>query len=171
MTDRDEKPPERADGGSTREAARIGSQLKRAFEGKAWHGPSLRELLADVTADAAAARPLPGSHSIWEIVLHVGVWQLAVTRGLEGAAMPAELSTEEDWPPLTDASEASWRDALAELEGGHGRLREAVRKLSDADLDKIVAGREYSVYFMLHGVVQHILYHAGQIALLKKARG
>ena len=66
-----------------REVVRIGSQLKRAFEGGAWHGPSLRELLADVSAEQAAARPLPGAHSMWEIVLHIAAWQDFVTRAVE----------------------------------------------------------------------------------------
>ena len=154
-----------------REVVRIGSQLKRASEGGAWHGPSLQELLADVSAEQAASKPLPGAHSIWEIVLHVAAWQSFVTRALEGEPMPANPAEEENWPPVGDASEAAWRGAVESLGGGNKRLREAVRKLGEEDLDRIVAGREYSVYFMLHGVIQHSLYHAGQIALLKKAAG
>lgn len=151
------------------EVKRIGSQLKRAFEGVAWHGPSLREILAGVNAEQAASRPLGAAHSIWEIVLHIEVWQSAVRRGVEGEPMPAELSTEKDWPPVNDASEAAWQDALAKLESSNKRLRDALRNLTDADLDRIVEGRQYSFYFMLHGAVQHSLYHAGQIALLKRA--
>ena len=155
-----------------REVIRIGSQLKRAFEGGAWHGSSLRELLADVSAEQAAARPLGGAHSIWELVLHVAVWQGFVTRALEGEPMPPwDLPAGEDWPPVGEASEAAWRLAVTSLGDGNKRLREAVRKLGEEDLERIVAGREYSVYFMLHGVIQHSAYHAGQIALLKKATG
>jgi uncharacterized damage-inducible protein DinB len=149
------------------EVARIGSQLKRAFEGEAWHGPSLKELLAGVNAEQAAARPFSGAHSIWEIVLHIAAWEGVVTRRLEGET--ALIKTEEDWPTVNDASETAWHDALARLESGHRQLRQALRTLTDADLDKLVAGQQYSVYFMLHGAIQHDLYHAGQIALLKKA--
>jgi uncharacterized damage-inducible protein DinB len=152
-----------------REVARIGSQLKRASEGGAWHGPALLELLADVPAVQAAARPLAGAHSIWEIVLHVAAWQGFATRALGGEPMPLNLPDEEDWPPVADAGEEAWRAAVADLGEVNRRLREAVRKLSDDDLERIVGGREYSFYFLLHGVVQHGLYHAGQIALLKKA--
>jgi hypothetical protein len=53
------------------EIHRIADQLKRSLEGEAWHGPALRELLSGVTAKQAAARPLAGAHSIWEIVLHI----------------------------------------------------------------------------------------------------
>jgi len=152
-----------------REAVRIGSQLKRAFEGGAWHGSSLRELLADVSAEQAASRPLDGAHSIWEIVLHIAAWQGFVTRALGGEPMPSNLPEEENWPPVEDTGEAAWRGAAESLGDGNKRLRDAVRKLGEEDLDGIVAGRDYSVYFMLHGVIQHSAYHAGQIALLKRA--
>ena len=38
-------------------------------------------------------------------------------------------------------------------------------------LDALVPGYDYSYYVMLHGAVQHTLYHAGQIAILKKEIG
>lgn len=157
---------------ATREVARIGSQLKRAVEGGAWHGPSLLEQLAGVPAAQAAAKPLGGAHSIWELVLHVAAWQTFVARALEGEPMPPwDLPDEENWPPVEDASEDAWREALKSVAEGGRRLRGALRNLRDDELDKVVPGREYSFYFMLHGVAQHFAYHAGQMALLKKAAG
>ena len=52
------------------ELTRLEEQLRRVFEGEAWHGPAVLEVLAGVSVEAAAAHPIPGSHSIWEIVLH-----------------------------------------------------------------------------------------------------
>lgn len=152
-----------------REVARIGSQLKRASEGGAWHGPALLELLADVSAAQAASRPVAGAHGIWEIALHVAAWQGFATRALEGEPMPTDPPEEENWPPVVDAGEEAWRAAVANLGEVNRRLRAALRGLSDEDLERIVPGREYTFYFLLHGVAQHGLYHAGQIALLKKA--
>ena len=65
-----------------REVDRIADQLKRAYAGPAWHGPSLSELLKEVDAQRAAAHPLPGTHSIWELVLHIAAWDTAVSRRL-----------------------------------------------------------------------------------------
>jgi uncharacterized damage-inducible protein DinB len=146
---------------------RIADQLKRAYEGEAWHGPSLRELLSGVTAKTAARKPLAHAHSIWEIVLHVAAWENAVRRRLEGEAL--ELSQEEDWPPVNDISETAWKNALAVLENGHKQLRETILRLTEGRLSEMTPGKNHSVYFMLHGIIQHDLYHAGQIALLKKA--
>jgi len=149
------------------EIKRIDDQLRRAFEGHAWHGPSLRELLADVTAEQATAKPIPGAHSIWEIALHIAAWHEGVHRRVEGERV--ELSPAEDWPPVASTSEAAWQDALAVLERTHTELRRTVSRLADASLQEMVVGKDHSVYVMLHGLIQHNLYHAGQIALLKKA--
>lgn len=149
------------------EINRIEDQLKRAFEGEAWHGPSLSEVMNGVTHAQAAARPLPGAHSIWEIVLHITTWESVGRRRVAGEVV--EVSSEEDWPAVREIGEREWRESLKALEAGHQELRRAISGLSDADLRKKVAGTEYSVYFLLHGVIQHDLYHAGQIAILRRS--
>ena len=149
------------------EIKRIDEQLRRAFEGQAWHGPSLRELLAHVTAEQATAKPVPGAHSMWEIVRHIAAWHEGVRRRLEGERV--ELSAEEDWPPVASTPEAAWQEALAVLERTHTELRRTMSRLTDARLQELVIGTDDSVEVMLHGLIQHDLYHAGQIALLKKA--
>lgn len=149
------------------ETRRIEDQLNRSFRGEAWHGPCLLDLLGDISFEQAAARPIPGAHSIWELVLHITAWLDAVRRRLAGDAV--ELRPEQDWPAVVDPTESGWKLALGTLEGVHERLRGAIAALDEDRLDENVRGKPYSIYFMLHGVIQHNLYHAGQIALLKKA--
>ncbi len=151
------------------EATRIADQLRRAFDGEAWHGDSLFEILEGVRAEQAAARPIAGAHSIWELVLHIAAWDGIVLRRLGGAA--SEMSDAENFPAVTDTRDVAWRAALAEARRVHEALVAAVAGLPDSRLYEIVPGKpaHYDFYHMLHGVVQHELYHAGQIALLKKA--
>jgi uncharacterized damage-inducible protein DinB len=149
------------------EIKRINDQLKRAFEGKAWHGPSVSEVLEGVTAQQAAARPLPDGHSIWEITLHIATWERVGRRRIDESA-PIDVSDDEDWPRVEDTSDEAWKNTLDEVRRNHGALRQAIRGLDEARLAEIVPGTIYSFYFLLHGVIQHDLYHAGQIALLKK---
>ena len=151
------------------EIKRIHDQFRRAFEGEAWHGPSLQELLHGVTAKTAAAKPLPGAHSIWEIVGHIAAWDNVVRRRLAGE-MIADLEDEENFPSVQDPSEEAWQQTLQHLTREHHALRAAMAQLDDARLREMVPGKSHSVYGMLHGVIQHDLYHAGQIALLKKAQ-
>jgi uncharacterized damage-inducible protein DinB len=151
------------------EATRIADQLRRAFSGDAWHGDSVFEILDGVTAAQAAAHPIKNAHSIWELVLHIAAWDGAALRRLGGSAV--ELSDTQNFPPVADASEAAWRETLAQVRRVHEELVKAMAALPDSRLDQIVPGKKgahYTFYYMLHGVVQHELYHAGQIALLKK---
>ena len=149
------------------ELERIQDQLKRAFEGGAWHGPSVLEVLKDVTAGQAVARPLPGAHNIWDLVLHIAAWEDACRRRLEGDR--AELSDSEDWRAIADTDEAAWERVKALLIDGHRRLRAAIAATDESRLNEPILPGMPSVYVTLHGVIQHDLYHAGQIAILKKA--
>lgn len=152
------------------ETHRINSLLKRAFQGPAWHGPSLRELLEGVTAEQAAAKPTPSAHSIWELVNHIIAWEQIARLRLEGdpAINPPD---EMNFPPVNDTGETAWQATLQSLAASNQDLRDSIKKIDDAKLEEIVPEANHSVYAMLHGVIQHDLYHAGQIALLKKACG
>lgn len=151
------------------EMSRIEDQLRRAFEGDAWHGPAVKEILSEVSAQKAAIRPIRGLHSIWEIVLHLSAWMQVVRRRLEGETI-ADLPPEEDWPAVRDTGKQAWNKCLEDLESSYGALRQKISQMEDARLEEGVAGKGYTTYVMLQGVIQHNLYHAGQLALLKKAR-
>ena len=149
------------------EIERILDQLKRAYEGEAWHGPSVREALAGVTA--AQARPVANAHSIWELAHHIAVWENVGRRRLSGDRAAIEISSPEDWPPADDRSETAWEQAKAALDRGHEALVESIKRVPESRLDQPIFEGMSTVYVTLHGVIQHDLYHAGQIAILKKA--
>ena len=125
-------------------------------------------ILGGVDAAAAAARPIPNAHTIWEIVLHIALWHDVVARRLRGET--AYPSPSEDWSSVNDTSPEAWRRALAALTESHTTLCRAVERLDDRRLADIAPGRKTSLYVHLHGVAQHDAYHGGQIALLKKAQ-
>jgi uncharacterized damage-inducible protein DinB len=147
---------------------------RRSCRGDAWHGPSLAALLETIDADAAAAHPIAGGHSIREIVLHVAAWTREVARRLEGGE-PA-LPVEGDWPAPVDPAAATWPDAIAALRAAQARLEEALIALPETRLDARVGGVRDAplgtgVTFeaMISGALQHNAYHGGQIALLARA--
>ncbi|MHB8217125.1 MAG: DinB family protein [Candidatus Sulfotelmatobacter sp.] len=150
------------------ESARIADQLRRAFEGDAWHGPALLELLEDVDAATAAAKPLPNVHSIWELVLHIATWDEAACRRLGGEK--TQPTGTANFPVVPKPTEAAWRKAVAQVKRTHDVLVKTVAALPESRLRDRVPGKKYDFYHLLHGVAQHELYHAGQIAILKKAQ-
>jgi uncharacterized damage-inducible protein DinB len=156
---------------STTEVDRIRDQFRRAFDGEAWHGPSVLSLLDGITAQQAAAYPIPGAHSIWELTLHIAAWERACLRRLHGD--PAQLTDAEDLQPINDTSEAAWESTKQQLIDNHRELLNAIANVDESRLNEPIISDSNtqcsSVYVTLHGGVQHDLYHAGQIAMLKKA--
>lgn len=148
------------------EVDRTLDQLRRAFRGPAWHGPAVMEALTGVTAARATARAIPSAHTIWEITRHIAVWEDVVRRRIEGEKV--EPTPAEDWPEPGEANESAWKALLQRLEEGHDRLEATVRGLDDARLIGKAGGSDNTVYLLVHGAIQHDLYHAGQIALLAK---
>ena len=155
------------EGAGISEAAGIADQLRRAFYGSAWHGPAVFELLQAVHAAAAAARPVADVHSIWELLLHIEAWDRAAMVRLDGKK--CQPSGTENFPPVNKATEVAWRRALSSAKRTHDRLVKTVEALPESRLRDRVPGKRYDFYHMLHGIAQHELYHAGQIAILKKA--
>lgn len=149
------------------EVARIVDQLERGFNGDAWHGTPLRDLLTGVDATTAAERHVVGAHTIWELTAHITFWLVIARQRLAGEVV--KLQDGDDWKVIDVRNAFRWRDTLAALDAAHEQLVAAVRTLDDADLDRIVPVMGYTNYVLLHGVLQHSLYHAGQIALLLRA--
>lgn len=149
------------------ESERIRDQFQRGWDGDAWHGTPLWTMLRDVTASEANARPIAGAHTIAEFVQHLIYWRGATVERIAGKLVSP--GHDEQWPAVRDASESTWQEALALLEARQQALMQTVEKLSDEQLQQPIAGRDYDIYVQLHGTLQHDLYHAGQIALLKRA--
>lgn len=148
----------------------LADQIRRAFEGEAWHGDPVLTILEDVNAKQAAAHPIKKAHSIWELVLHIRAWDDAVLRRTGGTAV--NLSDKENFPPISDTTENAWQQTVDRLKTTHEQLIQAVATFPDSRLQEQVPGKRekyYNFYFMFSGIVQHELYHAGQIAILKKS--
>jgi uncharacterized damage-inducible protein DinB len=145
----------------------LANLIERTVSGPMWHGPALIDLLDGVPHERAAAHPIAGAHSIWEIVRHATAWADIAKRRMQGENV--DPTAAEDWPPLTDQDGAAWPRDVERLASSYLALAAATRALDDRQLDAPAAGQEYSVAVMLHGVVEHGTYHGGQIALLKKA--
>jgi hypothetical protein len=150
------------------EMMRLEEQLRLSLEGEAWHGPSVLEALAGVSAEQASSHPIPDAHSIWELVMHIGSDYALVLRRVAGDGHP--LTPEEDWPSCPPATTENWQQAVDALRRLNQQLREAVRAFPAERLDEpLVSEAPYTAYTQFIGVTQHNLYHAGQISLLKRA--
>lgn len=147
---------------------RIAEQHRRAYHGEAWHGPAVFELLEGVSAAKASERPLAKAHTIWEVVLHLTSWERIVRSRLVGA--PMEVNAALDWPkPAAKPVKKAWDEAQAALHEASEATNVALGRMTEAKLMDVRPGTSGTYEELGHGQVQHALYHAGQIALLKKA--
>jgi len=143
--------------------------LDTAYNQASWHGPNLRGSLRGVSLDAAAWRPRPGAHNVWELLVHAAYWKYVVWRRLTGAArgsFPLEGSNFFERPLRRTA--AAWRDDLRLLDAVHRDLRAAVAATRPRDLEKRLPGSRVTRLHLIAGAAAHDVYHAGQIQLLKK---
>jgi len=145
----------------------IKEQFEKAFYGGAWHGPSVMEALENVSAEKAVSKPFNIAHSIWEIALHINAWQLCTITRLKGEFN--EPTPEEDWPEVKNGTQSSWEITIDNLKNSAAELLLSISKLGEHILDSNIAGNDITYYFLIHGLIQHDIYHAGQITLIKKA--
>ena len=149
-------------------------QIEATQAGEPWYGTSRARLLEGLTADQAAAHPIPGGRSIWELVLHMIAWTREVTRRIQGQP-PAE-PVEGDWPPVPAATAQSWDAVQTELAAAHSALVAAVTAMPEARWRQSVGesrepalGTGVDVAGMLVGLAQHDAYHTGQLVIVRRA--
>jgi uncharacterized damage-inducible protein DinB len=157
-----------------REVERLRRELMATLNGDPWYGPAVSNILDGIAADMAAAHPIPGAHSIWELVLHMTAWVNETKRRLEGG--PHSTPAEGDWPAVRSMTQEAWTAALAALRQSHDDLSRTIGAAEDSSLSRQIGGAQVdaignpvSYYQTIVGILQHDTYHAGQIALLKRA--
>jgi uncharacterized damage-inducible protein DinB len=146
---------------------RLIDELTRALDNEPWYGPSIHDVVGGLSAADASVHPVPGAHSIWEILHHMTAWVRAVHVRVGGDV--CELEGQADWPPVRDTSQKAWAAALDDLRGAQSQLIAKQRTLRDAELNAITPNRDYDIEHLLRGLIQHHAYHTGQMSLLKTA--
>jgi len=145
--------------------------LGEGYDQKAWHGPNLKGLLRGMSAEQAAFRLHPRRHNVWELVVHCAYWKYTVSRLLLREPRGSFPLTGSNWfPRPTEPGERAWRADRALLDAQHARLVEAVTALDDRDLERVPAGSKHTIRRLVTGVAAHDLYHAGQVAMLKRSQ-
>lgn len=143
------------------ETTNIAALLEKSFYGPAWHGPSVQEALGGIAPQMRSTK-ISDSHSIVELVAHMTAWRNFVIKRLNGDAT-YEVSDAENFPVATD-----WQKTLDDLKKSQEALLAALKAFPENKLFTTVPTRTYDFYTMLHGIIQHDIYHIGQIILLKK---
>lgn len=141
-------------------------QIVTTFKGDSWHGPNLVKTLAGIDYKQARARPLGERHTIWELTEHITFWMEEVWKSIKGHEK-LNPSNQKDWPDM-GASKEDWIQSVDRLEAAVNLTVDELATWSNEELEHEVPETDYTFKQMLHGMVHHNLYHAGQINLLKQ---
>jgi hypothetical protein len=101
-------------------------------------------------------------------VAHMTFWEGVVIQRLHGQR--AGLVEELNFPPTPAPTDENWRKTLDEFRNSNRRFRDTLAALDPAKLNQLTAAGKRSYYGEAHGIIEHHVYHLGQIALLKKSR-
>jgi uncharacterized damage-inducible protein DinB len=141
-------------------------QIETTFKGDSWHGPNLVNTLKDIDYTQAMERPIEGRHTIWELTEHISFWMEEVYKSVrDHTGLKPDMDN--NWPEM-GATEEEWQLSVKRLEAAVNMVLDSLATWRDEELYKVVPGEKYTYKQMLHGVVHHNLYHAGQINVLKK---
>ena len=149
-----------------KEISRIIDSLNRVFDGAAWHGQSVMDVLEGISFKVAFA-PSDKIHCICELVQHMTAWRHFAIKKLQGD-MVYEVSTKENWKQFEKQDAAAWKEILEDLRSSQKALIDALKVMDDEHLEDEVDKKAYSYYTLIHGVIHHDLYHLGEIALLAR---
>lgn len=147
------------------EIERLVDQYDRNLHGDAWHGDSVWEILGAVRPEQAFQRLLPKAHTIWELTAHMAFWETEVCRRLRSQPRQSE---ELNFPPMPQATAENWNRVLEQFRRSNEEFRSELLKVQASQLDQPLSSPEKSVYVEVNGVIQHHLYHAGQIEILRR---
>jgi uncharacterized damage-inducible protein DinB len=143
------------------ETHRIADSYRAATIKGAWYGPTLAELLTRISPELATTPPVPEAHSIAALLQHLLLWNERVRNTSDSNPMPRwEAAKEWAEPPIP------WNELVALWNQSRGLLEEEIRNFPVEDLAKQVPGRNYSYETLFDGIVQHTIYHSGQIAMV-----
>lgn len=151
-----------------REILLIAEQLKDAYNGEPWFGRNIHEILNEIDEVIVFEKP-EGQHSILALLWHMITWkEFTISRLRNDSHKSVEYFEQYDWRELNHSDKTLWQKGLQQFSHRHSELVDIVQQQKDEILSNVVAGREYDFRKLLYGIVQHDIYHIGQIAYIKK---
>ena len=143
------------------------AQLNENFAGEPWFGRNIQVNLKEINEDIASQKP-NGQHSMLELLYHMINWRLFTINRLEKSSATVKSFEENDWQVLDHQDKSLWQKGIEQLNDTQQRLLNLINTMKDEDLQSPVHERDYENRTLINGIIQHDIYHLGQIAYIKK---
>ena len=145
--------------------------LENTLDGEPWFGRPVYALLREIDSAIVFKKPSKESHSLIELLYHMLTWaEFTLKRIEKDDSLDLAAFEKMDWRKI-DPAIHNWDDALAAYIAAHQQIIALLQTKDDSFLKEIVDYRQYNFRFLLNGLIQHNIYHAGQIAYLNKLLG
>ena len=142
--------------------------LENTLDGDPWYGRPVYAILREVDSSIAYKKPTPGSHSLIDLLYHMLTWAEFTLKRIEKDDINDLAAFEKlDWREI-DPKLHDWDEGLAAFIAAHQQIIALLHTKKDTFLDEIVDYRQYDFRYLLNGLIQHNIYHLGQVAYLKK---
>jgi len=137
------------------------------FQGKPWYGTSTMSIIDMVSYSQVNIRPEGFSKSIAGLLRHMIAWRVFTIKRLRGLAdFTIDAKSAENWNS-SDVTEKEWKGLLKLLKKTQVALVDVLETLEIDNLTEGVPGSIYNKDYLIRGIIQHDVYHLGQIAVLK----
>lgn len=144
------------------------NRIENVNSGEPWFGRAVFIILDEVDAAIAFEKPNGAEHSLIDLLYHMITWADFTLKRLEKDTINDLRAAEElDWRKI-DPKQHNWKKGLKEFKAIHKKIISLLKKKEDAFLNEKVDYRKYNFRFLLNGMIEHNIYHLGQIAFLKK---
>ena len=143
------------------------TQFAAMYDGHPWYGESICQILEKVTPAKAYWQPAKGAHSIVQIVSHMIYWRQALIKRLAGnLEYKPSMKSEENWKSNDQLKKIGWKSLKQLLTTSQEQLLALLSKENDSLLKRQYSDKA-TFQDLINGILQHDLYHSGQIAYLK----
>jgi len=151
------------------EIKEIIDQLNQVYSGDPWYGDGFVEKLSKIDWRIVNKMPTPNSPSVARLVKHILNWRVFLIQKLNGN-VDFDIITDapNDWTDIIIETEKDWTRLLEEMSNVHNETIELLTQNTKSKLQEKVTRRSYNFEFLLKGIVQHDIYHIGQIGLIAK---
>jgi uncharacterized damage-inducible protein DinB len=151
-----------------KEVQSIIRNLQNTLNGEPWFGRPVYTILEEVDISKVYINPGNSGHSLIELLYHMITWA-GFTLGKLDKNADADLtqSEDQDWREI-NSSIHSWTAGLEKFRKIHEKIISILETKEDDFLSGMVESREFNYRFMLNGLIQHNIYHLGQVAYVKK---
>ncbi|SDF68585.1 Uncharacterized damage-inducible protein DinB (forms a four-helix bundle) [Mucilaginibacter pineti] len=155
---------------------KLSTQLQKILAGDAWYGSPVYTIIEGISFEAAYEKPQNSVHNIAEIVLHMIAWTEEVMDRMNG--LPSGIPTSGDWPLTGAPDEQKWQNYVEDLKLVNVNLIGIIQNFPEEQWNEPTAdernrelGTGVTFEELINGLIQHHIYHSGQIALLNRILG